>query len=217
MAKFVQYKDIVAAYNNKVADIMARGYTIFIPTMGGSQGEEAHIHLIDPTHKVVYGVILERDSDWGDGSDYKMVIRIMGQTAEDLRCENLDQLYAPGNRCTFWNNKGVEVYKQTWYAMAQGNDRSTCYYTTDEQVPAQAKARREYKYRNRLYDHSGRWNDTTTAQFDMNKLVKFVRKHGGRGYGNCKAEEIKGVRKYSKDGVVRYLIDFNGSKKQLAF
>ena len=217
MANFVNKQDIVREYSDTVAGLLATGWTIFTPSMGGSQGEDAHVDLINKDHTVVYRVLLYKDSDWGDGSDHKYIITVHSYVPEDVHCpkETWDSLYE-GGYCTIWNDDGAEVSKRVFYAMAQGSDRRNCHYTTDETVPAQAKARREYKYRNKLYDHSRKEN-LVAAQFDINKLVKFVRKHGGRGYGNTKVEEIKGVRKYGRDGVVRYLIDFNGAKKQLAF
>lgn len=222
MAKFVQYQDIVAAYSDKVAEMFAAGWTVFTPTMGGSQGEEAHIHFLSPDHKVVAAVLLERKSSYGEGYQHKMVITVREQTAEDLRCASLDELlvYGAGFRATFWNDKGVVVYEQIYYGMAQGGsyDDRKCHYTTDATIPAQAEARREYKYRNGLYDHSSRWgNEKLDVKVSAAKLVKFVRAHGGRGYGNCRADEIKAVHKYDRDGQMRYLIDFNGAKKQLAF
>lgn len=214
---FVQYKDIVAEYSNTVAAYMAHGYTIFTPTMAGSQGEEAHVHLINPAHTMVVAVLLEKDSSWSAGSDHKMVIRCVAQGPAELRCESLEQLWAmPSTWVTFWNNQGTELHKRVWYAMEQGNGHREYKYTEDKTVPEQAKARREYKWRNDLYVRT-REGEPTDVQIGIDKVVKFVRKHGGRGYGNTKAEEIKGVRKYDRDGIVRYIIDFNGAKKQLAF
>ena len=218
MAQFISKKDIVREYSDMVAGLLATGWTIFTPTMGGSQGEDAHVDVISGDHKVVYRVLLYKDSNWGDGSDHKYIISVRGYVPADVMCEDetWDRLYE-GGYCTIWNEKGTEVHKRVFYAMAQGMDRRYCHYTTDETVPAQAKARREYKWKNRLYDTSARSGEPVVAQFNIDRLVKFVRKHGGRGYGNCRVEEIKSVRKYSRDGIVRYLIDFNGAKKQLAF
>lgn len=221
MAKFVGKQDIVREYSDMVAGLLATGWTIFTPSMGGSQGEDAHVDVISKDHKVVYRVLLYKESDYGDGSAHKYIISVHGYVPADVRCEDetWDSLY-DGGYCTIWNDKGVEVSKRVFYAMAQGDTHYDYHYTTDATVPEQAKARREYKWKNRLYDTSTRaWHrdEPVAAQFNISQLVKFVRKHGGRGYGNTKPEEIKGVRKYVRDGVVRYLVDFNGAKKQLAF
>lgn len=216
-SKFISKQDIVREYSDTVAGLLATGWTIFTPTMGGSQGEDAHVDLINTDHTVVCRVLLYKDSDWGDGSDHKYVITVHSYVPADVYCENetWDSLYTDGY-CTIWNEKGTEMSKRVFYAMAQGGDRCNCHYTTDAGVPAEARARREYKWKNMLYDHTDS-DRPVSAQFNIDRLVKFVRKHGGRGYGNCRAEEIKGVRKYDRDGVVCYLIDFTGAKKQLAF
>ena len=215
--KFITKQDIIREYSDTVAGLLATGWTVFTPTMGGSQGEEAHIDLINKDHTVVFRVLLYKDSDWGDGSDHKYIITVHSYVPEDVRAESWEQLWvADSIRATIWNERGVEVSKRVFYAMKQGDTYYDYHYTTDATVPAQAKARREYKWKNRLYDYRDS-DRPVDAQFNIDRLVKFVRKHGGRGYGNTKAEEIKGVRKYNRDGVVRYLIDFNGAKKQLAF
>lgn len=220
MAKFVGKQDIVREYSDTVAGLLATGWTIFTPSMGGSQGEDAHVDVISKDHKVVYRVLLYKDGDWGDGSDHKYVISVHGYVPADVykdAGETWDSLYE-GGYCTIWNERGVEVSKRVFYAMAQGSDRRNCHYTTDETVPAQAKARREYKWKNRLYDHSSRWgNEKLNVKVDAAKLVKFVRAHGGRGYGNCKADEIKAVTKYGSDGQMHYVIEFTGAKKNLVF
>lgn len=221
-SKFISKQDIVREYSDTVAGLLATGWTIFTPTMGGSQGEDAHVDLINIDHTVVCRALLYKDSDWGDGSDHKYVISVHSYVPEDVyreAGETWDPLYE-GGYCTIWNEKGTELSKRVFYAMAQGGRGRDCHYTTDANVPAQAKVRREYKWKNDLYDSSIRpWHsgEPVAAQFNIDRLVKFVRKHGGRGYGNCRAEEIRGVRKYNRDGVVRYLIDFTGAKKQLAF
>lgn len=219
MANFVNKQDIVREYSDTVVGLLATGWTVFTPTMGGSQGEEAHVDVISKDHKVVYRVLLYKDSDWGDGSDHKYIISIHGYVPADVNCEDetWDRLYE-GGYCTIWNEKGTEVSKRVFYAMAQGRDSRDCHYTTHEAVPAQAKARREYKYKNRLYDRGGRWGDEKlNVKLNTAKLVKFVRAHGGRGYGNCKADEIRSAYKYDRDGQMRYIIEFNGAKKNLAF
>lgn len=222
MAKFVSKQDIVREYSDTVAGLLATGWTVFTPTMGGSQGEDAHIDLIDGDHKVVYRVLLYKDSDWGDGSAHKYVISIHGYVPTDVYKdaeETWDSLYEGGN-CTIWNEKGVEVSKRVFYGMSQGNRgwEREVHYTTDANVPAQAKERREYKYKNRLYDHSSRWgNEKLNVKVNTAKLVKFVKAHGGRGYGNCKADEIKAVYKYKSDGQLRYVIEFAGAKRNLGF
>lgn len=224
MALFISKQDIVQEYSDTVAGMLATGWTIFTPTMGGSQGEEAHVDLIYKDHTIVCRVLLYKDScSWEEGSDHKYILAVRHYVPADVYRqdeETWDSLYN-GGYCTLWNDKGREVLERVFYAMPQGDPYGRDYhYTTDASVPALAKERREYKYRNRLYDTSSNprhRDEPQPVQFNIDRLVKFVRKHGGRGYGNCRAEEIKGVRKCRRNDVVRYLIDFNGAKKQLAF
>lgn len=214
MAKFVGKQDIIREYSETVAGLLMTGWTIFTPTMGGSQGEDAHVDLINADHTVVARVLLYKDSDWGDGSDHKYVISVHSYVPEDIHAQSWDQVW-DGGYCTIWNERGTELSKRVFYAMAQGGRRAKFHYTTDAAVPAQAKARCEYKWKAGLYQFKE--HGWVPAQISTDRLVKFVRKHGGRGYGNTKAEEIQGVRKYWSEDGVRYVVDFRGAKKQLAW
>lgn len=216
-SKFITKQDIVREYSDTVAGLLMTGWAIFTPTMGGSQGEDAHVDLINQDHTVVARALLYKDSDWGDGSDHKYVISVHSYVPEDIHAQSWDQVWN-GGYCTIWNERGTELSKRVFYAMAQGNGHRDYHYTTDETVPAQAKARREYKWKNGLYDHSSRWgNEKLNVKVDAARLVKFVRAHGGRGYGNCKADEIEAVHKYDRDGQMHYVIEFTGAKKNLVF
>ena len=217
--KFVTKQDIIREYSDTVAGLLATGWTIFTPSMGGSQGEDAHVDLINVDHTVVVRVLMYQESDWADGSDHKYVVEVRSYTPEDVRIESWEQAWdLSSHSVCLWNNKGAEMSKRVFYGMPQGGRGHNCRYTTDASVPAQAKARREYKYRNNLYEGSGySWNVTFPVGVDMTKLAKFVRVHGGRGYGNCRVQEIKSVHKYDKDGRMRYVIKFEGAKKDLSF
>lgn len=218
-SKFITKQDIVREYSDTVMGMLATGWTIFTPTMGGSQGEDAHVDVISRDHKVVYRVLLYRESDWRDGADHKYVITVRGYVPEDVNCqeETWDSLYK-GGYCTIWNDKGVEVNKRVFYAMPQGDTHYDYHYTTDASVPTQAKERREYKWKNNLYEGTLSYgNPIFPVKVDKKALVKFVRTVGGRGYGNCRREDIAEVHKYRKDEHMRYVVQFHGTKKSLSF
>ena len=58
-------QDIRNAYTQKVTELLNQGYTIFPDTMGGSQGEIAHIDLTDGSE--ILRVLLYRDHCWERG------------------------------------------------------------------------------------------------------------------------------------------------------
>ena len=217
MAKFVSKQDIVREYSDTVARLLATGWTIFTPSMAGSQGEDAHVDLINADHTVVYRVLLYTESGWGDGCDHKYIVEVRSYVPEDVRVTSWDDTWdLSSHSVCIWNNRGNEVSKLVFYAMGQNGRGRNVHYTTDASVPAQAKARREYKYKNNLYADR-RWDTKIAVKISAAKLVKFIKVHGGRGYGNCKADEIKSVHKYDRDGQMRYIIEFVSAKKNLVF
>ncbi len=60
-------QDIRSIYTQKVAELLEQGYTIFPDTMGGSQGEIAHIDLTNGSE--ILRVLLYRDHHWERGEN----------------------------------------------------------------------------------------------------------------------------------------------------
>jgi hypothetical protein len=99
--------------------------------------------------------------------------------------------------------------------MAQGNHHTVNHYTDDVKVTEQAYERMKYKCANNLYNHT---EHHMAVAVDMDKLVIFIRNHGGRGYGRVTAAQIKKVTKYvNYDGQMTYVITFTDSKKSLVY
>jgi hypothetical protein len=216
MAQFVKKQDIVAEYSGIVAGFMAVGYRVFTPTMGGSQGEEAHIDLINPEGDKVYRVLLYSECTYGHGlNNGTENISVRVYDAEYFKVPDLAVMYNSSCGRTVWNDKGTELIKRTWYAMAQGNHHTVNHYIDDVKVTEQAYERRKYKCANNLYNHT---EHHMAVAVDMDKLVMFIRNHGGRGYGRVTATQIKEVKKYvNYDGKMTYVITFTDSKKSLVY
>ena len=109
--------DINRAFTEKVTELLGRGYQIYPGTMGGSQGEIAHVDL----HKddEIIRVLLDRTIGRGEKPDG--VRLIVGRNTDRIRMNCFDTL---GN--TIWNNR-LEILSEIEFCQIGEN-----YYTDAE-------------------------------------------------------------------------------------
>ena len=88
--------DINRAFTEKVAELLGRGYQIHPGTMGGSQGEIAHVDLYRGDE--IIRVLLDHSAGRGEKPDG--IRLIVGRNTDRIRMNCFDTL---GN--TIWNNR----------------------------------------------------------------------------------------------------------------
>ena len=88
--------DINRAFTEKVTELLSRGYQIYPGTMGGSQGEIAHVDLYKGDE--IIRVLLNRTIGRGEKPDG--IRLIVGRNTDRIRMNCFDTL---GN--TIWNNR----------------------------------------------------------------------------------------------------------------
>ena len=119
--------DINRAFTEKVAELLGRGYQIHPGTMGGSQGEIAHIDLYKDDE--IIRVLLDRTIGRGEKPDG--VRLIVGRNTDRIRMNCFDKL---GN--TIWNNR-LEILSEIEFCQIGEN-----YYTDAETGRAIQEKRR---------------------------------------------------------------------------
>lgn len=118
-------QDIRNIYTQKVTELLNQGYTIFPDTMGGSQGEIAHIDLTNGSE--ILRVLLTRDHHWERGEDGYIgdsVKLIIGRAAPDTR------VYGNWDG-TVWNNRLEPRFEIEW-AWIGANRRNDWYVDMEE-------------------------------------------------------------------------------------
>ena len=118
--------DINRAFTEKVAELLNRGYQIYPGTMGGSQGEIAHVDLYKDDE--IIRVLLDRSAGFGEKPDG--VRLIVGRNTDRIRMNCFDKL---GN--TIWNNR-LEILSEIEFCQIGEN-----YYTDVETGRAIQKKR----------------------------------------------------------------------------
>ena len=118
--------DINRAFTEKVTELLSRGYQIYPGTMGGSQGEIAHIDLCKGNE--IIRVLLDHSAGHGEKPDG--VRLIVGRNTDRIRMNCFDKL---GN--TIWNNR-LEILSEIEFCQIGEN-----YYTDAETGRAIQKKR----------------------------------------------------------------------------
>ena len=127
--------DINRAFTEKVTELLDRGYQIYPGTMGGSQGEIAHVDLYKGDE--IIRVLLDHSVGHGEKPDG--IRLIVGRNTDRIRMNCFDQL---GN--TIWNSH-LEILSEIEFCQIGEN-----YYTDaktgktiQEKRDARRRARRE--------------------------------------------------------------------------
>ena len=118
--------DINRAFTEKVTELLDRGYQIYPGTMGGSQGEIAHVDLYRGDE--IIRMLLDHSAGHGEKPDG--VRLIVGRSTDRIRMNCFDKL---GN--TIWNNR-LEILSEIEFCQIGEN-----YYTDAETGRAIQKKR----------------------------------------------------------------------------
>ena len=167
--------DINRAFTEKVAELLSRGYQIYPGTMGGSQGEIAHVDLYRGDE--IIRVLLDRSAGFGEKPDG--VRLIVGRNTDCIRMNCFDTL---GN--TIWNNR-LEILSEIEFCQIGEN-----YYTDaetgraiQEKRDARRRARRESIRRDlfRLPKYLSSFHETASEEA-FQCPEKIVRTHFAADY-----------------------------------
>ena len=109
-------QDIRKAFTDQVTQLLNQGYTIFPDTMGGSQGEIAHIDLSKGSE--IVRVLLERRVCWQHNNDDfggDIITLTVGKATSDIRIRgNWDG--------TIWNGALLPRFQIKWAELRSSGD-----------------------------------------------------------------------------------------------
>ena len=176
--------DIRRIYTEKVAELLAKGYILHPETMGGSQGEIAHIDLTNGSE--ILRVLIE-NCGWEDES-YGDVLSIrIGRCTESLR----------GSHPIIWNNR-LETLFEIKLAKIGEN-----FYTTLEEGKRMAEVRYS-RWRNRDREQRKELGDAYKSV-----ALRWLRRQPRMK--TCKLEDIERMtRRTRSDGTACFEIEARG-------
>jgi len=178
----MQKQDIRNIYTQKVTELLNQGYTIFPDTMGGSQGEIAHIDLTNGSE--ILRVILERGLLWShidDGFHGDAVTLTVGKAAEDTWI---------GDRWdgTIWNTRLEPRFQIKWAEIKSARDG---WYTDLDEAARIGHIQRERYHRRSMI----RREELGTAFKSV--ALRWLRKQ--HKMKTCKLEDIEKMERVWND------------------
>lgn len=185
-------KEIEAAYTAKVAEYIAKGYTIYTATMRGHQGEIAKVDLRKGDE--IIRILLHEEHDYRNMTE--SVVIMVG------RC--MDQYVIAGQSDTLWNDRLEAIERIVFFQIGEkwNGHKTIKVYTTSESVKDEAQAKRNARAKNRShYTFYGK----TMSEAAHAVVLPFVKRQPG--CKTCKLSEIERVYKLTdSDGKTSYRV-----------
>lgn len=134
----MKYIDINQKFTAKVAEYIAKGYTINTATMSGSQGEVAHVDLTDG--KQVVRVLLDSFTEYDSFNSLSGLEIVVGTPADKV------VPYDTVRYNTIWNNRLEVIESERFYEIGSSKRRGNTFYGTKaEAEQAEALSVERYK------------------------------------------------------------------------
>lgn len=134
----MKYIDINQKFTAKVAEYIAKGYTINTATMSGSQGEVAHVDLTDGNQ--VVRVLLDSFTEYDSFNSLSGLEIVVGAPADKV------VPYDTARHNTIWNNRLEVIESERFYEIGSSKRRGNTFYGTKaEAEQAEALSVERYK------------------------------------------------------------------------
>jgi hypothetical protein len=200
----MKFDEINKRYSRQVARYISKGYWINAGTMGGSQGEIAHVDMTNGTELI--RILIEDRTDYelnnGYGMEYVTVLVGRVPASENVKIGSTDRL---GN--TVWNNNLEVISEQRFYKI--GKSYRGWYVDTFEEAIAAKELKRE-----RLHARVQNAPEKRVFKNAENAVKSFVKRQPG-----CKTVALREIEEVGKDVtvdrsgknfVVRYYVKARG-------
>ena len=187
----MKYEMINKRFTDAVTEWLTKGYHINTASMGGSQGEVAHLDLTDG--REIIRIVLDNFHEWEERTSYDGLELIVGRVTDQVEP---DSSRTWGN--TVWNNRLGVLSSERFYKIGRENRNGEQWYGTKEDAESQDRLRwKRYKAR------SNRQTERTQMPEEAKAVVlPFVRRQP-------KCKNLKLSRVASVEKVVS--IDYDGT------
>ena len=131
----MKFIDINREFTAAANSYMAQGYYINAGTMGGSQGEVAHIDLTDG--KQIVRVLLDSFTEWEDYNQLEGLKLVVGIAADNVKPNDNQR------RDVIWNNRLEVISCEKFYKLSSNRDDSVFYGTREKATAAPSRPDRQ--------------------------------------------------------------------------
>jgi hypothetical protein len=132
----MKFIDINREFTAAASSYMEQGYYINAGTMGGSQGEVAHIDLTNG--KQIVRVLLDSFTEWEDYNNLKGLKLVVGIATDHVKPNDNQR------RDVIWNNRLEVISCEKFYEVSSNCDDSVFYGTREEAAAANKKRFERY-------------------------------------------------------------------------
>lgn len=181
--EIIKLNEISKVYGELLASRLAEGYTIYLRTMGGTQGEYGRLDLTKDGGKTVHRLYMNRKSENGNaickGTKVWFIVDVIQIIEEEF--DNLK------NSDILWNGKGKKLLEQNYYLI----DRKRSSYIMD---PRTSYTPSKYFIELAETKHYGRFqnkNDKPRKIKPTQKMVEIVNRF--KGFKGIKLDDIESV------------------------
>lgn len=126
----MKYESINKRFTETVAEWMAKGYHINTASMGGSQGEVAHLDLTDG--KEIIRIVLDNFHEWDEFANYDGLELIVGRCTDDVKPDS-GRTWG-----TLWNNHLEIITFERFYQIGREKRNGDKWYGTKDEADAWA-------------------------------------------------------------------------------
>lgn len=179
--------DINRLFTEKVTELLTQGFQINPATMGGSQGEYAHVDLRKGTE--IIRVLLDHACGYGEKPDG--ICLIVGRNTDSIRMDRFDAL---GN--TIWNNH-MEIFSEVEFCQISEN------YYVDAETGKVIQKKREARWQARQKSQRRDLPDVFKSA-----ALRYVQKQPRMK--TCKLSEIERVTRVNRTQWNETLPDLRG-------
>lgn len=190
----MKYEAINRRFTESSAEWMAKGYHINTASMGGSQGEVAHLDLTNGEE--IVRIVLEsfRDCNYEEGLDGEGLELKIGHVTDNVipdSCRTWGE--------TVWNQHLEIISSERFYQIGREKRNGEKWYGTREEAIAQSKARYErYKVRRDREHKREAMPEAAKAA-----VLPFIKRQP-----KCKSMKLSGIESVEK---VTNISSFDGS------
>lgn len=125
----MKYETINKRFTETVTEWMSKGYHINTASMGGSQGEVAHLDLTNG--KDIIRILLDNFREWDEFTNHEGLELIVGRVTDQV---TPDSSVTWGN--TIWNNRLEALSSERFYKIGRAKRNGEQWYGTKEEAEA---------------------------------------------------------------------------------
>lgn len=184
----MKHTDIESIMTAKVAEYIAKGYTLSTATMSGSQGEIAKVDV--RKNGEIIRILLTSENRWDDNGEYRAVTLTVGRSKPVCKSHPFDTMCH-----TIWNKELEVIERREFYSVDSSADNFT--ENRDDLIEQHKKQMQRWRNRDALREM--RIKKDITSEKAKAIVLPFIRRQN-----RCKRMKVEDIVKVIRFNTSRY-------------